>query len=140
LLVDTLGLLMELVVHAADISDQQGAKLVLAGAKERHSRLGHLWVDAGYQGPTVTWMEQDLGLSVTVTRKPRRWRWQGEEQDLEPLPSGFQLLPQRWVVERPFAWLGRSRRLSKDDEALPATEEAWISGAMTGLMLRRLAP
>jgi putative transposase len=139
-LVDTLGLLMELVVHAADISDQQGARLVLEPARARHPRLGHLWVDAGYQGPTVTWIEQDLGLSVTVTRKPRRWRWQGEEQDLEPLPSGFQLLPRRWVVERTFAWLGRYRRLSKDYEALPATEEAWIYGAMSCLMLARLVP
>ena len=131
---------MELVVHAADISDQAGAKLVLEPVRERHPRLRHLWVDAGYQGPTVTWMEQDLGLSVTVTRKPRRWRWQGEEQDLAPLPSGFTLLPRRWVVERTFAWLGRSRRLSKDYEELPATEEAWIYGAMTCLMLARLVP
>ena len=81
-----------------------------------------------------------MGLSVTVTRKPRRWRWHGEDVDLEPRPSGFQLLPRRWVVERTFAWLGRYRRLSKDYEALPATEEAWIYGAMTCLMLARLAP
>jgi putative transposase len=49
------------------------------------------------------------------------------------------VLPRRWVVERTFAWLGRHRRLSKDYEALPATEEAWISPAMTRLMLARLA-
>lgn len=140
LLVDTLGLLLRAVVHAADISDPAGARLVLEGARERQPRLGHLWVDAGYQGPTVTWMEQELGLSVTVTRKPRRWRWQGEDVDLEPRPSGFQLLPRRWVVERTFAWLGRYRRLSKDYEALPATEEAWIYLAMSGLMLARLTP
>ena len=126
------------MVHAADISDREGARLVLERIGEHQPTLRHLWVDAGYQGPTVTWLEQELGLSVTVTRKPRRWRWQGEDVDLAPLPSGFQLLPRRWVVERTFAWLGRSRRLSKDYEALPATEEAWISCAMTGLMLRRL--
>jgi putative transposase len=128
------------VVHAADISDRAGAKLVLERARERHPSLRHLWVDGGYQGSTVTWIEEKIGLSVTVTRKPRRWRWVGEETDLEPLPSGFQLLPRRWVVERTFAWLGRSRRLSKDYEALPETEEAWIACAMSGLMLRRLAP
>jgi len=42
------------------------------------------------------------------------------------------------VVERPFAWLGRNRWLSKDDEELPCTEEAWIYVAMIRLMLARL--
>jgi putative transposase len=55
------------------------------------------------------------------------------------MPTGFQVLPRRWVVERTFAWLGRYRRLSKDYEALPATEEAWIYLAMSSLMLARLA-
>ncbi len=49
------------------------------------------------------------------------------------------VLPRRWVVERTFAWLGRYRRLSKDYEELPATEEAWIYLAMTRFMLARLA-
>jgi putative transposase len=48
------------------------------------------------------------------------------------------VLPRRWVVERTFAWLGRNRRLSKDYEALPCTEEAWIYLAMIRLMLARL--
>jgi len=48
------------------------------------------------------------------------------------------VLPRRWVVERTFAWLGRCRRLSNDGEALPGTEEAWISWAMIRLMLARL--
>ena len=45
------------------------------------------------------------------------------------------MLPRRWVVERTFAWLGRNRRLSKDYEALPCTEEAWIYLTMIRLML-----
>ncbi|WP_141508640.1 transposase, partial [Candidatus Chloroploca asiatica] len=49
------------------------------------------------------------------------------------------VLPKRWVVERTFAWLTQCRRLSKDDEVLPATSEAMISLAMTRVMLRRLA-
>jgi transposase len=49
-----------------------------------------------------------------------------------------QVLPRRWVVERTFAWLGRYRRLSKNYEALPGTEEAWIDLAMIRQMLARL--
>ena len=87
----------------------------------------------------MTWIEQTLGLSVTVVRKPRRWVRCPVDQDPLLMPTGFQVLPRRWVVERTFAWLGRYRRLLKDYEALPATEEAWIYLAMSSLMLARLA-
>lgn len=56
------------------------------------------------------------------------------------MPTGFQVLPRRWVVERTFAWLGRNRRLSKDYEVLPSTEEAWICLVMVRLMVARLVP
>jgi putative transposase len=48
------------------------------------------------------------------------------------------VLPKRWIVERTFGWLNRSRRLSKDYEALCESSEAWICLAMIHLMLRRL--
>jgi len=138
LLVDTGGLVLRAVVHPADVSDRDGAVQVLDGITARFPALRHLWVDAGYAGKTVAWMEQILGLSVIVVRKPRRWVWWPADQEPPPLPTGFQVLPRRWVVERTFAWLGRYRRLSKDYEALPATEEAWIHLAMSSLMLARL--
>ena len=68
---DTGGLVLTALVHAADISDRDGARLVLAGLAHRFPTVRHLWVDAGYAGKTVTWMEQTLGLSVTVVRRPR---------------------------------------------------------------------
>ena len=136
---DTSGLVLRAVVHPADVSDRDGAYWVLEGVAARLPALRHLWVDAGYAGRAVAWMAQDLGLRVDVVRKPRRWvRWP-VDQEPPPLPTGFPLLPRRWVVERTFAWLGRYRRLSKDYEALPATDEAWIYLAMSSLMLTRLA-
>jgi putative transposase len=54
--------------------------------------------------------------------------------------EGYVRLPQRWVVERTFAWLGRSRRLAKDCEHLAASSEAMIQVSMIQMMVRRLAP
>jgi putative transposase len=137
--VDTTGLVLRAVVHPANVSDRDGAYHVLEDLTQRFPTVRHLWVDAGYAGTAVTWIEQTLGLRVTVVRKPRRWIRAPADQEPPPMPTGFQVLPRRWVVERTFAWLGRYRRLSKDYEALPATEEAWIHLAMSSLMLARLA-
>jgi len=137
--VDTGGLVLKAVVHPANVSDRDGAGLVLAAITTRFPRLTHLWVDAGYTGAAVRRVTQDEGLSLQVVHRPRRWFRVPADQDPPPMPTGFQVLPRRWVVERTFAWLGRSRRLSKDYEELPATEEAWIYLAMSMLMLARLA-
>ena len=132
-------MVLRAVVHPANVSDRDGAYHVLEDLTQRFPTVRHLWVDAGYAGTAVTWIEQTLGLRVTVVRKPRRWIRAPADQEPPPMPTGFQVLPRRWVVERTFAWLGRYRRLSKDYEALPATEEAWIHLAMSSLMLARLA-
>lgn len=131
--------MLKAVVHPAHISDRDGAGLVLPGITTRFPRLTHLWVDAGYTGTAVAHLAQAQGLTVQVVRKRRRWFRVPADQELPPLPKGFEILPRRWVVERTFAWMGRWRRLSKDYEGLPATEEAWIHLAMSMLMLARLA-
>ena len=127
IVVDTLGLLLAVVVHPADIQDRDGAKLVLAKLRGQLPRLRLLWGDAGYAGRLVTWVQARTGWELAIVRRPR-----GRQR--------FELLPRRWVVERTFGWLGRSRRLSKDYEAMPASVEAWIYLAMIQLMLRRLQP
>lgn len=115
-------------MHAADIQDRDGAKLVLEALRHRFTRLRLIWADAGYAGKLLDW--------VSDLRPSNRLRLEivKRKDDL----GGFKLLPRRWVVERTFAWLGRCRRLSKDYEALPETEEAMIKLSMIHLMVRRL--
>jgi putative transposase len=132
-------LLLKVRVHAADVADRDGAPLLLAGLADRFPRLAKVWVDAAYQGPCATWISNTLGWAVEIVRKAPKRIWWPADQEPPERPAGFQVLPRRWVVERTFAWLGRQRRLSKDYETLPETEEAWIYLAMSRLMTVRLA-
>ena len=54
--------------------------------------------------------------------------------------KGWVKLPNRWMVERTFAWLGRWRRLSRDREMSGRSSEAFIKLAMIQLMVKRLRP
>ena len=136
---DTTGLVLRAVVHPANVSDRDGAYHVLEDLTQRFPTVRHLWVDAGYAGTAVTWIEQTLGLRVTVVRKPRRWIRAPADQEPPPMPTGFQVLPRRWVVERTFAWISRHRRTVRDYERLPDHHRAMVTWAMTTVMTRRLA-
>jgi putative transposase len=140
-LVDTGGLVLKALVHAANITDRQGGQQLLETMGDLAAtfpRLCYLWVDSAYQGSFKEWVEQTLGWTVAVVRRPRRWSWVGPGQEPPDMPRGFQVLPRRWVVERTFGWIGRWRRTSKDYEFLPTTSECVIYAIMTRIMLRRL--
>ena len=125
IIVDTLGLLLAVVVHAASIQDRDGAKKVMKKLKGKFPRLQCIFADGGYAGTLVEWVEKFGGWLLDIVKRPANQK-------------GFVVLRRRWVVERTFAWLGRSRRLSKDYERLPVTSEALIEIAMIHLMLKRL--
>jgi putative transposase len=127
LIVDTLGMILAVVVHAADIQDRDGARLVLAKIKGCFPRLTKILADAIYNGGIAGWAKQFGGWVLEIVPKPERKKG-------EP----FKVMKWRWIVERTFAWLGRYRRLSKDYERQPESSEALIYVAMIHLMLRRL--
>ena len=134
ILVDTNGLVLAARVHGADLPDRDGGRRLLEEG-EGLSRMELLWADGAYTGGFREWLRRRLGWRLEVPRHRDRQLWR---YGLEEKPRGFLVLPRRWVVERTFAWLGLSRRFSKDYERLPETAEAMIYGAMGRLMLRRL--
>jgi len=119
-------LILSCVVHAADIQDRDGAKLVLEKIVGQFPRLKKIWADAAYAGKLVEWAKEVGQWILEIVKR-------------SDAAVGFELLPHRWIVERTFAWLGRFRRLSKDYEALIESSEAMIRLAMIRLMARRLA-
>ena len=121
-----MGLILTVVVHAADVQDRDGAKLVLEKVKDHLSRLKLIWADGSYAGQLVDWVKSTYGWILEIVKRT---------DDVK----GFQVLPRRWVIERTFAWLGKYRRLSRDYELLPETSGAWIYSAMIHIMARRLA-
>jgi len=142
LLVDTMGLLLKVVVHAANLQDRESVDLLLEPVKGQFPRMEKVWVDQGYTGKGKTWIETHMGWTVEVVeRSPRRGWIMTQDQGLVKvsLPKTFEHLPRRWVVERTIAWIGRSRRLSKDYEYLTSSSEAMVYLTMLRLMLTRLA-
>lgn len=137
-LVDTGGLVLAARVHGANLHDRDGGQRLLAEDLQRElPRMELVWADGAYTGGFREWLRRQLGWRVEVPHHPDRRLWR---YGLEEKPRGFRVLPRRWVVERTFfAWLGLSRRFSKDYERLPETAEAMIYGAMSRVMLGRLA-
>ena len=129
MLVDTLGLVIAVVVYAANIQDRDGAKLLLDQIRNSFRRIQLIWADGGYAGKLVQWvsaLRPGNPLKLEIVKRSDK-------------AKGFYVLPRRWVVERTFGWLGRYRRLSKDFELLPETSESMIRIVMIKLMARRLA-
>jgi putative transposase len=123
--VDTLGHLIEVVVHAASIQNRDGAKLVFAKLSQAtKDRLRKLRAECGYAGALIDWVREHLDAILAMAAR-------------DPEQPGFHVLPRRWVVERTFAWFGRYRRLSKDYEKLTESSEAMVYLASIHIMLKR---
>ena len=126
ILVDTLGHLLKVIVHTANIQDREGAKLLLKAVPEAIvGQLIKLWADGGYRGALVEWCWNTFAITLEIILPPAKRKT-------------FVLLPRRWVVERTFAWLGHYRRLSKDYEECCECSEGLIYLASIHRLLKRL--
>lgn len=142
-LVDTQGLLMKVVVSPANIHDTDGAEVLFERIGGHFPRLKHIWVDGGYKGKFIKWLKQRFKITAQVVKhawsEMQRGVWLPADAEPPVIPTGFHVLPRRWVVERTFAWWGFYRRLSKDYEQLLPVSEGLIQLAMIDLMVKRLA-
>jgi putative transposase len=125
--VDTLGLLLTVLVTAAGVQDRDGARPLLWNLRKAFPSIRLTWADSGYAGKLITWAKTKLKprLTVQVVKRTEQHK--------------FIVLPRRWVVERTFSWITRSRRTVRDYERLPGHHETMVYWAMTIIMTRRLA-
>lgn len=114
IITDTLGNLLDAVVHTAGIQDRDGAPAVIESTRDSYPCLAKLFADGGYAGEKLRNAVKHIeGLAIDIIKR---------SDDA----AGFVVLPKRWVVERTFAWLNRCRRLAKDWEGTIASSEAWL--------------
>lgn len=126
IVVDTAGLLLAVMVTAANVTDREAAQVLLARLTERFFLLKLVWADGGYTGPLADFAAKALRLALTVVKRDVTCRvsW--------CCPAGG------WL-ERTFGWLMRSRRLTRGYERRTETAEAMVLWSMTMVMSRRLA-
>lgn len=126
---DTQGWLLLLKVLPANQQDRDGGEQLLERLKQRYGWLSKIWADGGYAGKFETW--------VANLKRHRRIHLDIVKRN-QPV-SSFKVLPNRWIVERTFAWLGNSRRLVRDYEKRLDHSESIIGISMAKRMLATFA-
>ena len=113
------------------MQDRDGAKVLFCQFCHLFLSVTLIFADGGYQGKLEAWGRQmgDLfghrSLTLGIIKRSDQ-------------AKGFQLLPRRWVVERTFGWLMKSRRLMRDHGRKPSHHEAFVYPAMIGFAARTL--
>lgn len=125
LVVDILGDLLHVQVHAANIADTVAAGPILKETVIAYPTIKAFSGDLGYRGTAETLVSEELKLILHISEKP------------VVEPGQFKVIPKRWIVERTIAWLGHFRRLAKDFEILVTTAENMIRIAMLKLTVAK---
>ena len=123
ILVDAIGNLLGVVVHAANIHDTKAGIIVVDKALKTYPTIKAISADAGYRKT----FEQDVleGYKIPV--------------DISAKINGeWKIIPKRWIVERNFAWLNNARRLAKDFEMTVLSAESFIKIAHIAQLLRNM--
>jgi putative transposase len=129
IVVDSMGLLLAVLVTAAEVDDAKAAAELFGRLDgQPMGKVTRMYADGKYHNFALyEWVEKNVRWDLTIVRRPEG-------------STGWVTLPIRWTVERTFAWLGRCRRLSKDRERSVLSSELFVKLAMIQLMLHRLRP
>lgn len=129
IVVDSMGLLLAVLVTAADVDDAKAAAELFGRlAGQPLGKVRRMFADSKYHNYALYgWVADNADWDLVIVRRPDGTK-------------GWVQLPLRWTVERTFAWLGKCRRLSKDREKSIRSSEAFVKLAMIHLMLNRLEP
>ena len=126
IVVDTMGCVIVVWVHAANIFDGKAARWIIEYLFSLLHTIKIIWADSAYSGAELfDWVVSQFNCVLEVVRKEKGIK-------------GFHVLPRRWIVERTFAWLIRSRRLNKDYERKPSSSKAQVYLASCRLLLRQI--
>jgi putative transposase len=127
IVVDSMGLLLAVLVTAADVDDAKAAADVFARLEgQPMSRVDRMFADTKYHNYNLyKWVAEHERWELVIVSRPEG-------------SVGWVQLPIRWTVERTFAWFGKCRRLSKDRERSVLSSETFLKLAMIQLMLNRL--
>lgn len=117
-----MGTLLAVVVHAANIHDTKSGILPAKQAYEKYPTIQRFCADAGYRKSFVEDVQEQLKMGVDIS---------------ERITPGWAVFPKRWIVERSFAWLGHSRRLSKVYALRTASAETMVRISHIHTLLRR---
>lgn len=116
-----MGNVLLVMFHAANIPDTIAGAMMLKKLKEKYPTIKGICGDAGYRG-TFVLKATELGFTVDISER------------IKPV---FEILPKRWRVERSFAWMNNSRRISKDFEILVQSAEAMTMISHSATLLNR---
>jgi transposase len=142
LVVDTLGLVLAIVVTAANVQDRDGAYPAMAQACAKYPTIRRVFVDSAYAGKCAERIEASHDVKVHVVRHPGNrnvGRWQSKQLPLlEASTKAYETLPKRWIVERSHAWLERGRRLVMHHDRMLSVSESWVWLSEARRLLRGL--
>jgi len=110
--VEAMGLLLVVVVTATSVQDRDGARALLWRLRAAFRTVTLAWADGGYAGKLLAWARANLQLTVEVVKRTAA--------------HAFVVLRRRWVVERTFSWITRSRRTVRDYERLEEHHAAMV--------------